>query len=667
MTRVEEDQKIQIQQATDIVDLIGEQLQLQSKGREYVGLCPFHDDHRPSLQVSPAKQIYKCFSCNAGGDVFSWMTNYHKMTFPEALRFLAERAGIKLRSVVPSVNGGPETSPQNEQIADANAKALAFFQALLRHGEHGKVARQYLADRGVSEKMVEVFGIGYAPDRWDGLAQMIEAKGWSLQAFRQAGLITNRTVGEGDYDRFRHRLIFPIWDGLGRPVAFGGRQLPDSTINDKSEAKYLNSPETVLFNKSATLYGLHLAKRSIIASREVVVVEGYTDVIACHQAEHQNVVAALGTALTTTHVQQIRRIADRVVLVFDADEAGQRAADRAVEIFFASLVDVGVVILPNGMDPAELMSSTDGPACWQRLIAAAVDALEYQFARIRHQFEAEKTLSGRQRLCEDYIRRLAQMGLGSQSIVRRAMVVQKLAELLHIQEHQVDAMLKQQGRHQQRQAAPQDTKTMSGPALDGKMEQVIGRQGKKNGVASIASADSVHKIKAVEVAELQLIGGLLIQPNLLDHALFDGRTLAEAVSASTLLSANAKRLYDMIKDRAFNGQPMTLAVLLAELASSEEQELCNLVTAAEIEVDRLTDGDDQLLVQIVSAAARAIVELDLERDHRQACAEEIGLVDFSDGPVQGNDQLWQRICDHQKNHPSVTRIARFNTGSEATR
>tara|TARA_Y100000588_G_scaffold391544_1_gene500487 strand:- start:1395 stop:3395 length:2001 start_codon:yes stop_codon:yes gene_type:complete len=666
MTRVEEDQKIQIQQATDIVDLVGEQLQLQSKGREYVGLCPFHDDHRPSLQVSPAKQIYKCFSCNAGGDVFSWMTNYHKMTFPEALRFLAERAGIKLRSVVPPLNGGPETSPQNEQIADANAKALAFFQALLHHGEHGKVPRQYLADRGVSEKMVEAFGIGYAPDRWDGLAQMIEAKGWSLQAFRQAGLITNRTVGEGDYDRFRHRLIFPIWDGLGRPVAFGGRQLPDSTINDKSEAKYLNSPETVLFNKSATLYGLHLAKRSIIASREVVVVEGYTDVIACHQVEHQNVVAALGTALTATHVQQIRRIADRVVLVFDADEAGQRAADRAVEIFFASPVDVGVVILPDGMDPAELMSSTDGPACWQRLIAAAVDALEYQFARIRHQFEAEKTLSGRQRLCEDYIRRLAQMGLGSQSIVRRAMVVQKLAELLHIQEHQVDAMLKQQGRHQRRQVAPQDAKTMSGPAPDGQMEQVIGRQGKKNRVASIASADSVHKIKAVEVAELQLIGGLLIQPNLLDHALFDGRTLAEAVSASTLLSANAKRLYDMIKDRASNGQPMTLAVLLAELTSSEEQELCNLVTAAEIEVDRLTDGDDQLLVQIVSAAARAIVELDLERDHRQACAE-IGLVDFSDGPVQGNDQLWQRICDHQKNHPSVTRIARFNTGSEATR
>jgi len=168
------------------------------------------------------------------------------------------------------------------------------------------------------------------------------------------------------------------------------------------------------------------------------------------------------------------------------------------------------------------------------------------------------------------------------------------------------------------------------------------------------------------VAELQLIGGLLIQPDLLDHALFDGRTLTEALSASTSLSANAKRLYNMIKDRASNGQPMTLAVLLAELTSSQEQELCNLVTAAEVEVDRLTEGDDQLLVQVVSAAARAIVELDLERDHRQACAE-MALVDSSDGPVQGNDQLWQRICDHQKNNPSVTRIARFNTGSEATR
>jgi len=258
--------------------------------------------------------------------------------------------------------------------------------------------------------------------------------------------------------------------------------LPDSTINDKSEAKYLNSPETVLFNKSATLYGLHLAKRSIIASREVVVVEGYTDVIACHQVEHQNVVAALGTALTMTHVQQIRRIADRVVLVFDADEAGQRAADRAVEIFFSSPVDVGVVILPDGMDPDELISSTDGPACWQRLIAAAVDALEYQFSRIRHQFEAEKTLSGRQRLCEDFIRRLAQMGLASQSIVRRAMVVQKLAELLHIREHQVDAMLKQQGEYQQRQAGPQGGKRCRDQPLMGKWGKLSAAKAKKMGL-----------------------------------------------------------------------------------------------------------------------------------------------------------------------------------------
>ena len=325
---VQEDQKIQVQQATDIVRLIGEQVSLRPKGKEFAGLCPFHDDKNPSMFVSPAKQIYKCFSCGAGGDVFTFVTQYHKMTFPEALSFLAERAGIRLEARG-GRGGGEAKQGERGRISQANTLAVGFFRALYRHAEHGRSGREYVAKRGISPEMVEAFEIGYAPDRWDGLSMTIAQKNWDLGAFELAGLVKARERGgepasgeaSGHYDRLRHRLIFPIFDAIGRPIAFGGRKLREA-----DEPKYLNSPETALFNKSATLYGLHLAKKPIIDSRTAVIVEGYTDVIACHQAGVRNVVATLGTALTAEHVRELRRYAEQVVLVFDGDAAVRKPA-----------------------------------------------------------------------------------------------------------------------------------------------------------------------------------------------------------------------------------------------------------------------------------------------------------------------------------------------------
>ncbi|MEE9212252.1 MAG: DNA primase, partial [Phycisphaeraceae bacterium] len=444
---VRDDQKLQIQQATDIVRLVGEDLALKPKGREFVCLCPFHDDRRPSMTVVPAKQIFHCFVCGAGGDAFGWLMKYHKMTFPEALRHLADRAGIKLEQRAGPRDQGSAQQEQTDRelIKAANQRALGFFQAMLRHADHGRGAREYLKHRGISGEMVEAFQLGYAPDRWDGLVTTIRDKSWNRRSFELAGLISARPTGQGHYDKLRHRLIFPICDSIGRPIAFGGRVLPGGTLEDKNEAKYLNTAETPLFNKSATLYGLHLAKSApggIIGGKTAVIVEGYTDVIAAHQAGARDVVATLGTALTSRHVTELRRYAEKVVLVFDADEAGQKAADRAVEVFLAGALDVAIAVLPDGRDPAELLATENGRQRWQDVIDIAADALTYQFERVRRQMEAATTVTGRQRLVEEYLRKLAGLGLARMGIIRRSLVIQRLAELLHLPEANLVGLLK---------------------------------------------------------------------------------------------------------------------------------------------------------------------------------------------------------------------------------
>ena len=345
----------QVRAASDIAEVVGEHVSLKPKGREFVGLCPFHDDRRPSMAVVPSKQIFKCFACGAGGDVFGFVMRYHGMDFPEALKYLAERAGIELRprradrgAAAPA--GSPVYSKRD--IVDANAAAAAFFRAIFEHESHGAAAREAAERRGFDAETIEAFGIGASPDRWDGLVQWIASKGLDESLFIEAGLLKKRDNG-GCYDAMRNRLIFPIRDQIGRAIAFGGRR-----INDEDEPKYLNSPESALFSKSTALFGIDRAARAIQAERTAVVVEGYTDVIACHRAGVCNVVGTLGTALTTGHAVVLRRLCERVVLLFDGDEAGRRAADRAMEVLFAEDIDIQVARLDEATD------AKDPTNCW---------------------------------------------------------------------------------------------------------------------------------------------------------------------------------------------------------------------------------------------------------------------------------------------------------------
>lgn len=637
-----DDQKLEVQQATDIVRLIGEQIALKPRGKEFLGLCPFHDDKNPSMHVSPAKQIYKCFSCSAGGDVFSFVMNYHKMTFPEALKLLADRAGIKLVQAHGPADRGHEEGPTDRQcIADANAKAIGFFRALYRHGEHGQIARAYVEKRRISPEMIEAFQIGYASDRWDGLVMMIQEKNWDRRAFELAGLVSPRTNGQGLYDRLRHRLIFPIFDAIGRPIAFGGRKL-----REEDEPKYLNSPETPLFNKSATLYGLHLAKQPIINSKTAVIVEGYTDVIACHQAGIKNVVATLGTALTIQHVQTLRHFAEKVVLIYDGDEAGQKAADRAVEVFLTGSMDVAFAVLPDGLDPAELLELSDGVEQWNRAVAQSTDALDYQFRRVRSELESAQTVTGRQRVAEEYLTKLAQLGLEQMPMLRKAMVMPRLAELLHLSEQSIHDLLKRLAPVRRGGGASASPGATSDNAVN-------------NPLRDVALSLNSPKMKALVQAERHLIGCLLRQPDLFHQILADGGTLDETVTPAELLTASGKRLYERIYQRLCDGVETTMQSLLVELAETEA-DLTALVTQADADVEACVGEQSERILPLLQSAASAILayhrELEYERT-RQALADR--GADDSDQIDQA--QILKRLLEHRKAHPSPGRIARLES------
>jgi len=426
--RLRRGDKDAVREGSDIVRVIGEHVALKAKGREYVGLCPFHDDHNPSMSVVPHKQIFHCFVCGAGGDVFSFVQRYHSMEFREALEFLAARAGIELERATPEKQEGGGVS--SGELIGANKAALEFFAAILRHPEHGRSARELIARRGISEEMVGAFGLGAAPAMWDGLVQTIAGKGLDERAFAEAGLLKDRESG-GRYDLLRGRLVFPIRDQIGRVIAFGGRR-----IDDGEEPKYLNSPETRVFRKSRSLYGLDRASRAIQRERVAVVVEGYLDVIACHQAGFPNAVATLGTALTPEHGAVLRRLCETVVLVFDSDEAGGRAAERATEVFFAEPLDVKIVTLEGAKDPDEMLKSEGGSERFAAALEAAPDLLSYRFGRVQGRL-AGAGPSALARAVEDELTELVRLGLNEQPPLRRRLVLRSIASITGVDERTI--------------------------------------------------------------------------------------------------------------------------------------------------------------------------------------------------------------------------------------
>jgi DNA primase len=381
-----------IKNAVDIVALVGEYLPLHRSGSKFKALCPFHDDHDPSLELNPERQSYKCWSCSAGGDIFDFVQAYERVDFPEALRMLADRAGIALETPA----GGPPRGASKTDLLAVNAWAEQEFSAALARSPE---ALAYVGQRGLKPEAVAQFRLGYAPDTRDWLSPRARKHGYSLELLERAGLIVRSTESPGQTrDRFRGRLIFPIHDLRGRTLGFGGRILPGIerllSASGKNVAKYLNSPETALFQKRRVLYAADLARPAARAEGWIAVVEGYTDVIAAHQAGVASVVGTLGTALGDDHVLALRRLADRVVLVFDGDEAGQKAADRSLELFLGHDVDVRVLTLPAGLDPCDFLVNEGGEA-FAALVDGAVDPLAFAIRRAEARFDLDSAEDAR--------------------------------------------------------------------------------------------------------------------------------------------------------------------------------------------------------------------------------------------------------------------------------
>lgn len=371
-----QDAKERIRAATDIVDLVGAQIQLRRQGRSFVGLCPWHDDSKPSLQVNPERQTWKCWVCNIGGDVFSFVMQREGVDFPDALRMLADRAGIDIDTHRSQPRPQAGSRDDKHTLYRAMAWAADQFHQYLLNAPEAAVAREYLRERQIADASLEEFQIGFAPRQWSWLLDRARQASISTEVLEAVGLILRRERTGGHYDRFRGRVMFPIRDTQKRPIAVGGRILP--ALDDKKSAKYINSPETRLFSKSEQLYGFDLARDAVSQLQNIVVMEGYTDVIIAKQYGIPNAVAVLGTALGERHIQLIKRFAQKATLVLDGDDAGQKRANEILDLFAANpMVEARIVTLPHGNDPCDFLLEHGGNAL-QTLIDDACDMWEHK-------------------------------------------------------------------------------------------------------------------------------------------------------------------------------------------------------------------------------------------------------------------------------------------------
>ncbi len=435
---------LEVQQANDIVDVISEHVSLKKKGREMVGLCPFHDDHRPSMNVNSIKQIFKCFACGAGGDVFKFIQMRENLTFPQAIERLAERAGIKLQPAqsVKRPSGTQSQDADPNKLARLNAWAAKYFQKNLHDEQKGKQTRDYLAQRQITPQSITKWQLGLAINSADDLLKAAKAKNIPAKLLEQAGLIT--TINQ---DKFINRLIFPITDVTGRVIGFGGR-----TLNDTG-AKYLNSPTTVLFDKSNSMYGLEQARHQIVSTGTAVVTEGYTDCIMAHQFGCDNVIATLGTSFTTGHGRILRRYAKKVVLVFDSDIAGIEAANRALDVCLSQRIDIRLASVPDGKDPCDFILAA-GKERFEQLINEAADVFQFKWDRLAASFGKDDTLTGKRLAIEEYLQTIATALLaGNVTPIDRGLIINRISNIIGLNTKQINTELSRRITRAQRAAS----------------------------------------------------------------------------------------------------------------------------------------------------------------------------------------------------------------------
>ena len=482
---IPEDKISEIKHAADIVDIVSEAVLLKKTGKNFSGLCPFHTEKTPSFTVSPDKQIFYCFGCGTGGNVFTFLMKQEGLSFPETARRLAKRYGIDL-PVKPLSPDQKKKISEREGLLDINRRAMDFFcQALLR-STSGQVARSYLEHRGISQKTIENFKLGYAPDSWDGLLNYFANYQISPAVIEKSGLILPRKNKSGYYDRFRNRVIFPIIDVNMQVIGFGGRVLDDSL------PKYLNSPETLVYSKGRSLYGIQQAKEKCRTTGTVFIVEGYMDLLALYQHGIQNCVATLGTALTSEHVRLLTRYAGRMILVYDSDDAGIRSAQRCIDTFWREHVDfrrqdvysekkadTHILVLPAGHDPDSFVFE-HGPEAFMEAAANSPGIITFLMncAVEKHGLSTE----GKIRVISELQQPLAAIN----DRVARALYVKQLSEKIGIAESTVLDRLREISTKTSRSGTPKVSTNTPRPGSHTRAEEssvlaIEGPEGKFSG------------------------------------------------------------------------------------------------------------------------------------------------------------------------------------------
>ena len=420
--QISEDVIERIKNENDIVDVISESVRLKRSGRNYMGLCPFHNEKSPSFSVSQDKQIYKCFSCNEAGNVITFVMKQKNKNFIEAIKYLAERARIPLEI---GKGESSQITKKRELLYKINKEAGRFFFSNLTKV---KKAKEYFLNRGIDENTIKKFGLGYSLDMWQGLIDHLLSKGYKYSDLLDDGLILKGKNANNYYDRFRNRVMFPVFDKEGRVIGFGGRVL------DNSKPKYLNSPETLIFHKGTNLYGLNFALKNKIEDRTIIVVEGYMDCVSLHQYGITNSVASLGTALTEQQARLLKRYADTIIISYDADVAGQNATQRGIDILTEAGFQVKVLSIPEAKDPDEFLRA-NGREAFLSLVKSAIPIIEYRLNRAADGLD----LKNNNQLIE-YGRR-ASIILSQVDAIEKDIYIKKISENTGIREQSLYDML----------------------------------------------------------------------------------------------------------------------------------------------------------------------------------------------------------------------------------
>jgi DNA primase len=430
----------EIKARLNIVDVVGEYVRLTKGGANWKGLCPFHSEKSPSFMVNEEKQIFHCFGCSKGGDVFTFVQEIESLDFRETLKMLAEKAGVQLAEY----KGAPQEKDQKKRVLEALELATKFFETQLWKGMGREKILGYLSGRGISDDSIRNFRLGFAPAGWDNILKFLLERGFSLEEISKTGLLVEKSLDATQdtrykiqdtkkyYDRFRDRIMFPIQDAMGVVVGYTARVAPGQ---DESQAKYINTPETLVYHKSKALYGLFYAKQAIKQKNFTLLVEGQMDVIACHQAGLTNTVAVSGTALTGEHVTILKRYSDNVKMLFDMDSAGRGAAKKSADLCFGQDVKVKIVTLSDGKDAAEV--ALKDPQLLLAAVASSVAAVEAFFAEALKEFD-QKTAEGKRNIANSVLSHVANMP----NQIEKNYWIKKLAHQLDVEEKVISDVLK---------------------------------------------------------------------------------------------------------------------------------------------------------------------------------------------------------------------------------